>query len=809
MSLACAKLLRSKSLRACLMGVLPLVASLAVSAQAVITTVAGGKASDPGVRSLNACFPIQAAAPYGGDVYVVSCNRIYKVSGGVWTPVAGTGQFGFSGDGGPALSATFDQPKSISVDGSGNIFIAGGFRIREVVAGSGIIQTVAGTGTAGYNGDGIPATSAQISGSLLTTVFADGSGNIFIADRPNHRVRKFTVGGDIQTIAGTGNTSTGTIPPAYPAVGIDPLTAKINGPSAVFEDGSGNIFIADLGAAGQRISEIAAGTGLIQTVAGGNGAGYSGNGGLATSAQIFDPVGLFVDGSDVYIADTGNNVIREFTVGGNIQTVAGNGSHPNPNPNSVGSFPDGFGGFIGDGGLATSAELNLPHEVFTDASHNIFIAEYFFGVREVVAATGDIQTFIANSALGFSGEGGPAIDAQLNLPEGAVADSSGNIFLVDAANNVVQEIVAATGVIQTVAGNFALGLGFSGDNGPATSAQLNAPEALFVDGSGNIFIADSANNVIREFTVGGNITTVAGNGTAGFSGDGGLATSAQLNYPVSVFVDSSGNIFIADGNNVIRRVDAVTKKITTVAGNGTAGFSGDGGLATSAQLNTPYGVFVDSSGNIFIADYFNQAIREVVAATGKIQTVAGTGIAGYSGDGGPATLARLDGPQGLSGDALGNLFFAEFNNHTIRKFTVGGNIQTVAGTAIEGFTGDGGPATLAELNQPGSVFVEPNGSLVIADSSNGRIRVAAPPAVATQTLITTVQGLGLSAGNTNALSVKLQAAIASINGGNSTPAINQLQAFINQVNALLLSGRLTAGQAATLIGTAQGIIQAL
>ena len=807
MSLVCTKLLRSKPLRACVLGALTLVASLAVSAQAVITTVAGGKASDPGVRSLNACFPIQVAAPHGSDVYVVSCDRIYKVSGGVWTAVAGTGEVGFSGDGGPALNAMLGQPHGMSVDGSGNIFIVDGSRIREVDAATMHINTVAGTGTAGYNGDGRPATSAQIGagGGLRNSVFADGSGNIFIADGFNHRVRKFTVGGDIQTIAGTGTANTGSF-----TNGIDPLTAQINAPSAVFVDGSNNIFIAD----GSRIWEIVAG--LIQTVAGGNGVGYSGDGGLATSAQIFNPHGLFADGSNVYIADTGNNVIREFTVGGNIQTVAGNGANQGV---GLGGFPDGFGGFIGDGGPATSAELNSPHEVFTDASHNIFIAEDFFGVREVDFATKNIQTFIANGALGFSGDGGPATGAQLSNPLGAVADSFGNIFLVDATNNVVQEIVAATGVIQTVAGNFGLGFGYSGDNGPATSAQLNGPNGLFEDGFGHIFIADSGNSVIREFTVGGNITTVAGNSGFGYSGDNGPATSAQLNGPAGVFVDSFGSIFIADfGNNVIRRVDAVTKKITTVAGNGgildingipVAGYSGDNGPATSAQLNLPNGVFVDGSGNIFIADGSNNAIREVVAASGNIQTVAGTGIAGYSGDGGPATSAQLRVPADVFGDALGNLFVAEFNNHTIRKFTVGGNIQTVAGTGFEGFTGDGGPATLAELDQPQGIFVEPNGSLVIADSSNGRIRIAAPPAVATQTLIATLPGLGLSAGNSNALSVKLQAAIASIAGGNNALAISELQAFINQVNALLRSGRLAAGQAAALTATAQGIIQSL
>src|SRR5258708_24187883 len=217
----------SKSLRACLPAALMLGASLLAPAQGVITTVAGGPASDAS-RSLNACPPIQAAAPHGTDIYVVSCNVIYKVDAlGVWTAVAGTGAFGYSGDGGPALSATLGQRQSISVDGSGNIFIVDhqSTTIREIDAATVHINTVAGNGTAGYSGDGGAATSAQLGGGGLLTVFADASGNVYVADRSNHRVRKFTVAGNINTIA-AGST---TIPPTYPATGINPLNAQING----------------------------------------------------------------------------------------------------------------------------------------------------------------------------------------------------------------------------------------------------------------------------------------------------------------------------------------------------------------------------------------------------------------------------------------------------------------------------------------------------------------------------------------------------------------------------------------------------
>jgi len=288
----------------------------------------------------------------------------------------------------------------------------------------------------------------------------------------------------------------------------------------------------------------------------------------------------------------------------------------------------------------------------------------------VVAATGNIQTVAGNGTPGFSGDGGPATSAQLNNPAGVFVDSFGNIFIPDLYR--IREVVAATGTIETVAGNGTYC--FSGDGGPATGAQLNLPSGVFVDSFGNIFIPDTYNDRIRKVVAAtGTIQTVAGNGTCCFSGDGGPATSAQLALPSGVFVDSLDNIFIADNSNQrIREVVAATGTIQTVAGNGTSGFSGDGGPATSAQLDFPAGVFIDSLGDIFIADEGNNRIRAVVAATGDIQTVAGSATEGFSGDGGPATNAQLSlytglVPVGLWADALGNLFFSDTQNRRIRS----------------------------------------------------------------------------------------------------------------------------------------------
>ncbi len=290
---------------------------------------------------------------------------------------------------------------------------------------------------------------------------------------------------------------------------------------------------------------------------------------------------------------------------------------------------------------------------------------------------------------------------------------------------------------------------------PATSAQLAAPSGIALDASGNLFIADSGNNRVRMINPKGVITTVAGNGTAGFSGDSGAATSAQLNGPVGVAVDAAGNLYIADVTNyLVRKVS--NGVITTVAGNGTGGFSGDGGPATSAQIYNPYelkvdainNLCVDAAGNLYIADSGNNRVREVTPA-GVITTVAGTGTGGFSGDGGPATSAQLHGPTGVTVDAAGNLFIADSANHRVRKVTPTGVISTVAGNGnviffngtfpTFGFGGDGIPATLAQLYYPNGVTVDAAGNLYIADSGNNRVRKVTPNGI-----ITTIAGNGLS-----------------------------------------------------------------
>jgi len=340
------------------------------------------------------------------------------------------------------------------------------------------------------------------------------------------------------------------------------------------------------------------------------------------------------------------------------------------------------------------------------------------------AGPGDsLVTVAGNGANGFAGDGGPALQASLSAPCAVVVDAAGNLFIADQNNSRIRK-VDALGIITTVAGNGANT--YAGDDGPARRAGLAAPCALAVDPAGDLFIADYFNSHIRKVDPHGLITTVAGNGANAFAGDGGPAAQASLSAPSAVAVDATGNLFIADENNYrVRKVDP-QGIITTVAGNGTNSFSGDGWLAVEAGLSAPKGVAVDPAGNLYIADENNHRIRRV-DKDGFIHTVAGSGTAGYSGDGGPATAAGLFYPCSLAVDARGNLYFADAGTPRVRRVDPHGIITTVAGNGTIGFAGDGGPATAAALANPQGVAVDANGRLWLADQGNNRIRAVPPP----------------------------------------------------------------------------------
>lgn len=352
---------------------------------------------------------------------------------------------------------------------------------------------------------------------------------------------------------------------------------------------------------------------------------------------------------------------------GTITTYAGNGYGA---PNS--------GGFSGDNGPATAAELFTPFQLALDAAGNLYIADLNnYCIRKVTASTGVITTAAGVcGSSGSSANGVAATSADLVSPTSVAVDHSGNLYICDSGDNRIRKVTAATGIMTTVAGNGTNG--YFGDGGPATSAQLGHPEGIGLDSSGNLYIDDASNDRIRKVAnSSGIISTVAGTGFSGYSGDGGLATAATVDSPAGLAVTAAGDFYFLDQNSaIVRRVAASNGIISTVAGNNTWGFSGDGGPATKAAIYDASGVGVDSAENLYIADTFNQRIRKVDVSTGIITTVAGDGQQGYAGDGGPALNAGLRIPSGIAVSSTGDLYIADSNNNRIRKVRAGGKAQS-------------------------------------------------------------------------------------------------------------------------------------
>ena len=337
-----------------------------------------------------------------------------------------------------------------------------------------------------------------------------------------------------------------------------------------------------------------------------------------------------------------------------------------------------------------------------------------------------INTIAGTGTAAYSGDGGQAVLADLNSPIGITVDGSGNVYVADAGNNSIRYINASTGVITTIAGTGVAG--YSGDGGQATAAELNTPAGVAVDASGNVYICDQLNERVRKITVAtGVITTVAGNGTAGYVTDGVAATATEINRPYCVAFDASGNFYIADrSNDRVRKVNITTGIISTYAGSGTVGFTGDGGAATAANLNRPEFFLFDASGNLYIADNGNNRIREVVASTGVINTIAGTGGTTYAGDGSAPLSTGFNNIVGMAFDGSGNLCFCDGGNNAIRKIASGA-VTTVAGTGAAGYNGECLAPTASKLNIPQGLSVGASGILYISDGSNNRIRKITDP----------------------------------------------------------------------------------
>lgn len=765
-----------------------------------------------------------AAATVSGTSYAYvtdSPNNLIRrvnLSTGYEQVVAGSYAFGDQGDSGPATDALLAGPGGTATNSSGDLVITnyGDDTVRFVPKTSGTyfgqtmtggdIYTIAGQSyVAGYSGDGAVATSAELDDPA--DVAYGPSGGVTIVDANNQVIRfvpnssgtyfgQSMTGGDIYTIAGNGTAGySGDLGAA--------TSAELSGPRSISFDSSGGLAIADSSNNVVRYVPATSGTYFGQsmtaddmyTIAGDGTAGSTGDAGPATSAEINAPGSVAFDSSgNLAIADGTSRVIRYVPItsgthfgqsmtADDIYTVAGDPS----------TYDENFGG------PATSSGLANPTSAAFDSSGDLLIGDYGDTVVAIVAATSrtiagqamtadDIYSIAGNGWSIYSGDGNPAPQSEISGPERIRVDAAGDMVIADSGNDAIRFIPKASGTYygQSMAGGdiyTIAGVGYSGDSGDsgvATSAVLNTPNGADIGSNGNVAIADTGNNLIRyvpavtgtyfgESMTANHIYTVAGNGTAGYSGDSGAATSAELNEPAGVAIDSSGGIVIADTeNNVIRYVSAnsathfgqsmTAGDIYTIAGTGTAGYSGDTGGATSAELNAPQSVSLSTGGNVVIADSSNSVVRylPITSATyysqsmtaNHIYTIAGSGSSEYNGV--AATSAELaGGAADATLDAAGDIYIAQGPADIVRFVPVSsgtyynrsmtaGDIYTVAGHLwTQGYSGDNGPATSAQTWYVQSVVPDPSSGFYLSDWATGTVRYVTGTAPATPPAETT------------------------------------------------------------------------
>lgn len=716
-------------------------ATLALAQQYSITTIAGGAPAPSPIAATSAAIgnPSRATVDGAGNVYFSASHSVYRLATtGALTLVAGNSRAGFSGDGGPAARAQLNDPKGLAFDAAGNLYIADSRNNRvRIVDRNGVINTFAGNGSISFGGgprtynDGGPATNALL--QLPSGVAVDKSGNVYIADTGDNLIRKVTTDGVINTFAGD----------SYPGyfdkddntsdnIGPDAINSEFHKPQDVAVDSSGNVYIADtVNNVVRRVTT----DGKIKTLVGDTSAGFKGDNGPAEKAGLISPMALAIDGSgNLYILTNGDSRIRKVDTKNVITTVAGSG---------VPGFADGSG---------ASAQFNFPTGLAVDSSGNLYVADSLnLRIRKV--SGGNVTSVAGNGNFSYSGDNGPALNAQLSSPAGVAADASGNVYIADTANNVVRR-VSRDGVITNVLGTGQAG---GGDN------QLSAPQSVAVDASGNVYVADTLNGRIRKIS-GGAVSTVGG--------------TDQFFTPTGVAVDASGNVYVADiSRNIVRRV-AANGSVATVAGTGTAGFGGDNGPAAGAMLNAPRAVAVDGGGNLYIADTGNNRIRRVNVG-GQISTVAGTGVPGFSGDSGLALNAQIANPVGLAVDSSGNIYFSDGSR--IRKVQAAGFISTIAGSATPGYSGDGGVATTAQLNGPAAVAVDSTGNVYVADAGNHAIRMLQP-------LAASLRINAVTSGASNQTGVIAPGEVLALYGSGLGPAQVAEARLVNGLLPVLVAG---------------------
>lgn len=642
------------------------------------------------------------------------------------------------GDGILATQAVLLSPRNVCFGPAGEMYIADSrnYRIRKYNPETGLIVTVAGNGHIGYTGDGGLATRATL--NVPTDVATNQKGDIYIADSENNCIRKIdTQTGIITTVAGNGDFE-------FAGDGGLAIHASLKAPLKICIAPNGDLFIADT--ANDRVRKVDMISGIITTVVGNGETGYSGDGMLAHEISLQSPRDLAMDSqSNLYVVDRGRSRLIMINTKGIISTLG---------------HPDGERFVLGE--LSSSSITWGKAYIDSDSEGNIYLL-YNENIWHINQQEGEVVNVTENISQAIVEVGGEIKYYQgLNFYKGTVYLSGQNHILAINLKTPIPKIIAGYGV---------------GDSGSATNARLETPSGIAVDRFGNVYISEKLGHRIRKVDLSGKISTVAGTGIGGWDGDGGLGSKRKLRWPMGIFVDHNGNLYIADsGNHRIRRVDGQSGIIQTIAGDGIQGYLGDGGLATQAKLSLPQDVFVNLEGHIYIADTDNHRIRKVDAESGVITTVAGEdhelsdfthhwGGLWFYGDGGIATLAGLSHPTSVWVDQQNNIFFADRSNHSIRKVDPFGIITTVVGNQkqrpvkityrdvgydvtdiisyVGNFSGDDELASQASLSFPTDICVDQKGNLYVADTDNHRIRrVDAETGV-----ITTVVGDGYRVGN--------------------------------------------------------------
>lgn len=662
-----------------------------IDAKGGVTPIAGtgksGFGGDGGL-AINADLKIPAGLTFDkeGNLYIADRenHRVRKVdTKGIITTVAGNGTAGFGGDGGPATQASLNLPSGIVFDENGNLYIADRSNNRvRVIDSQGIIQTFAGTGAEGFQGDGGPARQAVLDKPFGLAV--DNKRNLYIADRNNNRIRKVDPSGNIATIAGDGG--------FFFSGDNGPATrASVAGPTGVATDSSGNLYIADRNNNRVRMVDP---QGMIHTVAGTGQRDYNGDSEVARETNLYLPFGVTIDRKEnLLVIDRSNNRIRRINlVKGKVETVAGNGVKR----------------LHGDGGPANGASLSFPHGIVVDSKDNVIFSDKANNRIRKITPDGIITTIAGDGTRGTLGNGGPALKGALYTPTNLSINHKDELFFTSPSGFVsIVRKIDTKGFIYHYVGTadekYMKAIKDSPDKGRSAESKISPVTQisdLAMDNHGNLFIADRINHQIRKVDALKNVTTIAGTGDSDYTGDGGPAVKANFRDPLSIAVDKEGNIYVGDAaNNRIRKID--TKGIiSSIAGNGDHEDNGDGGPAISAGIKGVDDMAISPSGELYISGSNSHVVRKI-NKDGTIQTVAGhTSEQGFSGDGGPGASALLKNPVAIAFDSKGNLYISDMGNNLIRKVDTKGIITTVAGNSVFGWGQEGETVEIYFQNFP-------------------------------------------------------------------------------------------------------------